>query len=718
MKLVGTYESASTAQAPVSTVTTDSFFPLFAARFDDARDLYALFEIFLKHKNYSRDFTLQLLEMARQPSWELKRLSTLMLEHQLLKLAPDNIDEFDYLFVQLGLKPSAGTRVKMNARVLKEGYSTTDLRRFIPEFKRRLARLNRVHDPFNVGEVSAAVVHDFIQAAKRECKLTLARYLFRTDEVVSQIFEHVERSKGIKDINHTQAFYVDGETHEAFFRLPEPEKGILERLCNAHDIYWVKDSSSSEINSLVEYPLGTVVLVIKLPGSDLEFEIKRAGRKGKNKLGVAYSRNGKDVPPSHRLDGGSMQWLLRWEMTGASQLSRIYRIVHGAPPPMPQYHSRSNIRTVPSIKQESHILDYFTDPRAFGKSFREMRDTMGHCVRAFEDEHESKGIALPGDLGRTVQFLGFVTPCQAILSGTTSFRLDRVRLYLSARGPDEYFFNGLRSKRSVPETKQMTEEVLEEVLGVYEPPRKRYYSHERFVSDAFAVPANRARADGNYLSAMRQAGKFWGTLLAVRGYTWGESFVPRNVGLKSVWENGQWQVKLIFMDHDNLQMYGRETQNFHPHTALAGMSQDEEYFVGTANDDYTVEGSLQLLAGIYRVDELVKKRGETLLHKALKDAYRRTHQQLEVSSQLKRLFDKVFLKRIRDWDVFVGGYLRATRQRAPLNHWRKEASEYLSARDYTQELIDEYFKAVEDYSGFLERYSFLYTGKYLSLRRS
>lgn len=717
MKLAESVESVSTSQALASGSTEAvDLFELFAARFDDARDAHTLFNAFLKHKKYSSEFTLKLLETARRPtphSWELRMLAALMLEQQALKIPPDNVEEFDRLFVRLGLKPSTGGAVKLDASVLKEGYTTTGLRGFISEFRCRLGRLNRVHEPFDAGRVSRDAVLDFIGLASRECKLTLARYLFRPEEVVSRILEHVERSTGIEDINHTQPFYVNGEAEEAFRRLPDREAAVLERLRAASDIYWVADSTPSEINSLVEYPLTTVVLVIKPPGSDLEFEIKRAGRRGKHKLGVVHRREGKEVPPSHRLDGGSMQWLLRWEMNQAAQLSRVYRIVHGEPPPMPQYLSRSNVRALPSDDAESQILDYFTEPRAFGSGFREMRDAMKDAVRAFESEHESKSLPLQGELGLTVQFLGFVTPCQAILAGTTSYRLDRLRAYLSADGPDVYFRESTRAQHSARDARQLADEILEEVLGVYEPPRTRYRDHERYVSDAFAVAENRARADHNYLAAMRQAGRFWGTLMSVRGYTWGESFVARNVGLKSVWEGGRWQVKLIFMDHDNLQMYGRETRNFHPEMALSGMLLDEEYFLGASNEEYTVEGSLQLLREIYRVGEPVGKRGASVFRRALKDSYLRTHQQLEVSTHLQRLFDKVFLKRLRDWDAFVRIYLRVGHER-----WKEEAGELLSSRGYTRRLIKEYFKAVEDYSGFIERYSFLYSDKYLSLSRS
>ena len=72
--------------------------------------------------------------------------------------------------------------------------------------------------------------------------------------------------------------------------MPDYEARILRLLTRDSLAYWVADATSSEINSLVEYPLTTVVLVLKLPGSHVELEIKRAGGRGVNPLGVVSSR--------------------------------------------------------------------------------------------------------------------------------------------------------------------------------------------------------------------------------------------------------------------------------------------------------------------------------------------------------------------------------------------------------------------------------------------
>ena len=43
-------------------------------------------------------------------------------------------------------------------------------------------------------------------------------------------------------------------------------------------------------------------------------------------------------------------------------------------------------------------------------------------------------MGLPGDLGLTIEFLNHFPPAQALLAGTSSFRLDRMDLYLSTAG--------------------------------------------------------------------------------------------------------------------------------------------------------------------------------------------------------------------------------------------------------------------------------------------
>src|SRR5690349_691918 len=104
-----------------------------------------LLDEFLGQRTFQQSFCARLLELARQRRvrWETRCLAVLMLEHQVLKLRPDNLAAFDYLFAELKLK-APGVENKLTAAVLKEGYSTTELRPFIVEFQRRLARLSRV----------------------------------------------------------------------------------------------------------------------------------------------------------------------------------------------------------------------------------------------------------------------------------------------------------------------------------------------------------------------------------------------------------------------------------------------------------------------------------------------------------------------------------------------------------------------------------------------
>ena len=547
------------------TFKPDRLFNTLATEFDDPLRAYDLFNAFLPCPSYSRSLLLKLLGVARGESddaWEIRRLAILMLEHQVLKIPPEKLDEFDLLLTGLKLKPAAGLSLPVNESVLREGYSTTDLRGFIAELRGKLERLKRVHAQISGKRITHRALLDFITLSRRECRLSLARYLFQPDEVVERIFKHVKLSKGIIDLNPSQPATVEAEDKQTVARMPDYEARILERLRETQRIYWVSEATSSELNSLVEYPLTTVVLVVKPPGSHLEFELKRAGRRGRCPLGVVHRREGHMVPPSHRLDGGSTQWLLRFESQSVSRLSGIYRLVHGVVAPFSTFHSRSSIYNIPVDEREENVLNYFTDSRIFGRGFGEMREAVKESIDSFNDEHQSPPMNIPGDIGLTMQFLGHVSPTQAIISGTSSFRLDRLAAYLSDDGPETYFAGGLQVKYSSHDARRLADEVLDEVLGVYTPPAVRYRSYRQYLEAAFNVAENRERADRNFLTAMQEIGKLWGTLLAVRGSTNGESFVPRNVGLRSVWAEGHWQLKVIFMDHDNLNLADVSVKNF------------------------------------------------------------------------------------------------------------------------------------------------------------
>ncbi|MGA9996766.1 MAG: hypothetical protein WBP93_15210, partial [Pyrinomonadaceae bacterium] len=489
------------------TFKPDRLFNTLATEFDDPLRAYDLFKDFLQCSSYSRSLLLKLLGVAQGNSdddWETRRLAVLMLEHQVLKIPPESIEEFDILLTQLKLKPATGRSLKVNQSVLREGYSTTDLRAFIVEFRRKLERLKRIHDEISGERTTRRALLDFIALSRRECRLSLARYCFQPDEVVERIFEQVKLSKGLIDLNLAQPASVEAEDKQTVARLPDYEARILEKLREAHLIYWVSDKTSSELNSLVEYPLTTVVLVVKPPGSHLEFEIKRAGRRGRCPLGVVHERDGQMVPPSHRLDGGSTQWLLRFESQSVSRLSGIYRLVHEREAPFSTFHSRSSIYNIPVDEGEETVLNYFTEPQIFRRGYSEMRAAMRESVDSFNDEHQSPPLNIPGDLGLTMQFLGHVSPTQAILSGTSSFRLDRLAAYLSDNGAQVYFTRGLQTKYSSHDARRLADEVLDEVLGDYKPPAVRYRSYRQYLEAAFNVEENRERADHNFKSAMQQ----------------------------------------------------------------------------------------------------------------------------------------------------------------------------------------------------------------------
>jgi hypothetical protein len=362
----------------------------------------------------------------------------------------------------------------------------------------------------------------------------------------------------------------------------------------------------------------------------------------------------------------------------------------------------SSIYALPVPDGEAHILQYFTAASAFGADFDDMRRAMAQVVAAFEQERGSRTRQLPGALGLTVQFLSQVTPKQSILTGSSAFRLDRLATYLSAAGPQTYFQQGRQVAYTPLQARWFADEVLEEVLGVYIPPAVAYDTHVQYVAAAFAIPANRARADQHYLAILKQIGIFWGTLWALRGCSHGESFVARNVGLKSVWEHGQWQVKVIFMDHDNLHLTGQ--QDFHPLAVLPGMSKDAIHICGGPMGRQHIKGEIGHLEEIYQVAQHVCTEGRKLLYSSLAEAYRTTMHTILHHPGLGEFFSAAYVDQMHAWDMVVGVYLRAGGSAT----WTVAARTFLRERGYGEARTEEYVGTVERYADFLTQYAFVY----------
>lgn len=688
---------------PAKNLRRERLLSILTLRFEGDAQAYELLEEFLGNETYHKSFCKELIQIARGntgASWELRRLAVLMLEHQILKIPARSLNDFDFILTELNLKKQAGPNIALSSVLLKEGYTTTSLRRFIPEFRRKLARLEYLHAKIEGPRTSEEALHDFVELSRHDCKLSLGRYLFTADEVADKILDQLRETDGARDLDPVEGALIAGEVNRALERLPDYEAAILKRLYSSGRIYWVTEAIGSEINSLVEYPLTTVVITIKPPGSDIEFEIKRAGLKGDKALGVIFERNGYAVSPSHRLDGGDMQWLLRHESRAAAKFSAVYRLVHDTEPPLPKYIARSSIYSVPVDGHEVQTLMYFTDPNVFQEQFGRMRKAMAESVKAFKEDGYGHLPDVPGELGLTAQFISIVSPAQAIISGTSSFRLDKLAAYLSDKGPPFYFGSETYSN---DEARRFADALLEEILGVYVPPDVSYQSQQQYVDAALSVRANRRRADAIYLSILEEIGTLWGTLIGIRGYSRGESFVARNVGLKSVWEDGEWKVKFIFMDHDALGILEPNCTDVPSEEALFGLQLDETYLWGRVS----ILGSVGHLRRIYQISEDVYQRGQELTRIEAKQAYDKTQRKLLSDPAVRSLFHEEFIAKLEQWDELVLAFLQARSNGGANDAWKAKTQKVFDKKN--EGWFNSHIEAFEKYAPFLDRQSFLFS---------
>jgi hypothetical protein len=693
---------------------TSSFLPpdlerVVAARFPGEPRATYLAGAFLALNHYDRHFASELLVLGRERggvSWDLRLCAALMLSGQCLYLKADAIEELPFLFRNLGLL--AADECAVDADVLRQGYTSTELAKFSAEFLGHLRRLQRIHSGLRGFRTTPETLDDFIIVSRDPCKVPLARYLFTPAEVVQRVMQELQVSSGLAAPLEELGL---AEAERYLAHLPAYEGEIARRLRQDARIYWGGERTSSAINRLLENPIGTVACVVKPPGSALEFEIKRTGIAGPFPLGAVYfGVNGNPVPPSHRLQGGASTASLRWESNNAAILSQVYRGAHGCEAPISKIIALASYQTVPCQGRDVHLLDYFTDPKVFAAGHAEMRQRMKDCVFAFDEQFGRDFAELPGEVGLTGRFLYHVLPCQGLLARTTSYRLDTLAKYFSTAGAEIYFQEGLkRASHTQKDARRFADALLDEVLGVYLPPNVAYEDHAQYLDAAFALPENRRRAEVVHAEAVFDLGLLWGTLLALGGFSFGESFVGRNVGLKSVFAGGEWTCRLISMDHDNLHLPETDDEVFWAQGALRTAVLDECFIRGNPGRPKQIPGSaLFLLEQIYHRAPTERARANDRLEEAMAVAYRRTRQALVRNPKVRRLFSKPYLRHLRDWNAIVADYLRVGDDAAQMATWKTRTQVFLTARRYISEVVENYCKALEKHGDFVRRYSFLY----------
>ena len=208
---------------------------------------------------------------------------------------------------------------------------------------------------------------------------------------------------------------------------------------------------------------------------------------------------------------------------------------------------------------------------------------------------------------------------------------------------------------------------------------------------------------------MAQLGRFWGTVLASRGFSLGESFVARNVGLKSAWIGGRWRVRIIFMDHDNLQLPATTSDDpFRPWLILPATSIDADHVMGPIPRRRPIAGALDHLKFIYRIDEPTANRHHEVFREAVTRAYRKTQAAQVKDARFRRIVPEAFVKSSQAWDRAVSTFLRSSRIEGEPSNWRDEVEAQLKGEGLPEDLRRRYSEAIETHAPLLKRLAFLH----------
>jgi hypothetical protein len=170
--------------------------------------------------------------------------------------------------------------------------------------------------------------------------------------------------------------------------------------------------------------------------------------------------------------------------------------------------------------------------------------------------------------------------------------------------------------------------------------------------------------------------------------------------LKTVWEQGQWRVKIIFMDHDSVVIPDGGETDFHAPEAVHCMYLDEAYLWGKPG---SILGTVDHLRNIYRISDETHERAMAQARKVLRQSYRKTQAELQRNPRLQSSFHPTLVERITDWNRLVRSYLRMQTEPAAVLKWIARQRNLLTAKGYREHEIDDYFHALEANQAFLER---------------
>ena len=72
---------------------------------------------------------------------------------------------------------------------------------------------------------------------------------------------------------------------------------------------------------------------------------------------------------------------------------------------------------------------------------------------------------------------------------------------------------------------------------------------------------------------------------------------------------------------------------------------------------------------------------------------------------MEKLFNRVFIKRLLDWDTLVSGYLQKNSSNPA---WKKKMRRMMAAKGYKRRAFDAYMEIIEKNKEFLQRYALLF----------
>lgn len=692
-----------------------------------------IIEKLVSNNKYSDEFVSQLLKIMMDPSlgWCVRQLASMALEVQILHLNLKSKRRYNRLInilIELNVLKKDKDKVGFIDKdgLAKSGYPVNDVKAFVNSLIKRIRSQEYLYRRICTENRKSSDLGDFIYRSKQDDKHALFRFAVNAEQLLQQIKKQTNQVPKDTDEGETAGIAEYGYLPSRSLilnSLPPLERALVERIIAGKDVLLISPETPSDFNYLVTHPytyfyahepdkpLETRVILIRTPGTSIEMQIKGSGIHGKNPFDIGYlikyNKNLPVVVRTHVLGGGADFRSILGEYETGLRFAKIYYQTYGKLPDMVLPIDIWGFKSVRIGAKEVNFMEYFSNPKYWGKkNFKKLKQRVREVASVWLDGYKSSW-SFKKVLRELLKEFCFG---QLLYVRTTAFRLKTLAKYLFETGPDVYFREIGKSSYTEDDARRMADTLIEEILGEYVPPDIAFTTCPLYKKAAINDFRNKKRAGEIYKDLMKQMGQYWGAILGIGGTTDGYGFYDTNIGIKRVWENSEWKVKLVFHDLDSYYIPDERINVFRPTAFMRCFQKDARAIESPteATMKSLIDPRTQI-ANLYEVDENTRREGLAIFEREVRMAFQKTFATIKDDTSLSDIVKAGYVETFEAWVKAVQSFLEMKNMDAlSKKEWEKKTMRDLRKIGLKGRVRREYINSIIKNADFLRKHRFIF----------